>query len=178
MVRLTFRVTLSRWGLGVMLGIYVAGDSGAYLNPAITFASCVFRGLPWRRFPMYLIAQVLGAFCGAGVVYANYISAIDAFSGVGVRSVPPAVNSTAQIFATYPQPFTGTANKFFSEFIASTLLMFIIFALKDDSNSGGFRASGNWFPLCLFFLIFGIGAAFGFETGYFHLDRVFHNRIS
>jgi len=127
---------------------------------------------------MYLIAQVLGAFCGAGVVYANYISAIDAFSGVGIRSVPPAVNSTAQIFATYPQPFTGTANKFFSEFIASTLLMFIIFALKDDSNSGGFRASGNWFPLCLFFLIFGIGAAFGFETGYFHLDRVFHNRIS
>lgn len=25
------------WGLGVMLGIYVAGDSGAYLNPAVSF---------------------------------------------------------------------------------------------------------------------------------------------
>jgi aquaglyceroporin related protein, other eukaryote len=52
-----------------MLGIYVAGDSGAYLNPAITFANCIFRRLPWRRFPIYFIAQVLGAFCGSGVVY-------------------------------------------------------------------------------------------------------------
>ena len=29
-----------RWGLGVMLGIYVAGDSGGFLNPAITFCFC------------------------------------------------------------------------------------------------------------------------------------------
>jgi len=56
-----------------MLGIYVAGDSGAYLNPAVTLANCVYRGLPWRRFPLYLIAQILGAYCASGVVYANYI---------------------------------------------------------------------------------------------------------
>lgn len=31
-----------RWGLGVMLGIYVAGDSGGFLNPAITFCFCRF----------------------------------------------------------------------------------------------------------------------------------------
>lgn len=57
------------WGLGVMLGIYVAGDSGAYLNPAITFASCYYRQLPWRRFPMYFMAQFLGGFAAAAVVY-------------------------------------------------------------------------------------------------------------
>jgi glycerol uptake facilitator-like aquaporin len=56
-------------GLGVMLGVYVAGDSGAYLNPAITFASCYYRGLPWRRFPMYFIAQLLGGFVAAGKSY-------------------------------------------------------------------------------------------------------------
>jgi len=52
-----------------MLGVYVAGDSGAYLNPGITLANCVFRGLPWARFPIYFIAQFLGGFVGSGVVY-------------------------------------------------------------------------------------------------------------
>lgn len=44
--------------------------------------------------------------------------------------------------------------------------MFVIFALKDDSNNGVSRGGGNWFPLALFFLIFGLGAAFGWDTGY------------
>lgn len=148
-----------------MFGIYVAGDSGAYLNPAVTLANCVFRGLPWRRFPSYLIAQFLGGFVASGVVYANYINAINNFAGYGVRTVPPAATATAQIFCTYPQSFLSTASQFFSEFIASTLLIVVIFALKDNSNTGGIRGDGNWFPLGLFFLIFGLGACFGYETG-------------
>ena len=118
-----------------MLGLYVAGDSGAYLNPAITFCNCLYRQLPWRRFPVYLIAQLLGGFVGSGIVYANYISAIDWFEG-GQRTVPPAKKATAGIFCTYPQPFVTKASQFFSEFIASALLMFVIFALKDPSNNG------------------------------------------
>ena len=145
-----------------MLGIYVAGDSGAFLNPAITLAFCVYRKLPWRRWPIYLIAQFLGGFCAAGVVYANYISAIDAYAGHGVRTVPPEKTSTAQIFCTYPASFTKTSNQFFSEFIASTLLIFVIFALKDDSNMGDALGSKNWFAFGLLFLIFGLCACFGY----------------
>jgi aquaglyceroporin related protein len=121
--------------LGVMLGLYVAGDSGAYLNPAVTFANCLFRGLPWRRFPMYFAAQMLGGFVGSGIVYANYISAIDYYEG-GLRTVPPAEKATAGIFCTYPQAFLTKTSQFFSEFIASALLMFVVFALKDPSNNG------------------------------------------
>ncbi|KAI9721506.1 MAG: hypothetical protein M1812_002268 [Candelaria pacifica] len=162
------------WGIGVMLGVYVAGDSGAYLNPAITFASCLYRGLPWRRFPIYFLAQLLGGFCGAGVVYANYISAINNYEGNGIRTVPPAKKATAGIFCTYPASFLPRANMFFSEFVASTLLMFVIFAMKDDSNLG----AGKLFPLGLFFLIFGLGACFGFETGYaLNLARDFGPRL-
>jgi glycerol uptake facilitator-like aquaporin len=56
--------------------------------------------------------------------------------GPGIRTVPPAPKATAAIFCTYPQPFVTKASQFFSEFIASALLMFVIFALKDPSNNG------------------------------------------
>lgn len=166
-----------------MLGVYVAGDSGAYLNPAITFANCVYRQLPWRRFPIYLLAQFLGGFVASGVVYANYINAINQVEGHGIRTVPPAKTATAGIFCTFPQPFMTKTSMFFSEFIASVLLMFVILALKDNTHNGISKVSlscpatrvareayhskggGNWFPLALFFLIFGIGACFGWETG-------------
>lgn len=119
-----------------MLGIYVAGDSGAYLNPAVTFSNCLYRQLPWRRFPIYFVAQLLGGFVGSGIVYANYISAINWYEGDEQRTVPPAPKATAGIFSTYPQVFDTKASQFFSEFIASALLMFVIFALKDPSNNG------------------------------------------
>ncbi|KAF2749291.1 aquaporin-like protein [Sporormia fimetaria CBS 119925] len=154
------------WALGVMLGLYVAGDSGAYLNPAITLSNCIFRRLPWRRFPVYFLAQFLGGFVGSAIVYANYVTAINFVEGGrGIRTVPPAPNATAGIFCTYPQDFTTRASQFFSEFIASALLVFVIFALKDPSNNG-VPKDDKWFPLCMFFLIFGLGACFGWETGY------------
>ena len=102
----------SRWGIGVMLGIYVAGkvsslkrarslltntgDSGGFLNPAITFCFCLYRGLPWRRFPIYFLAQFLGGFVGAGVIYANYINAINNYEGHNVRTVPPSKTATGK----------------------------------------------------------------------------------
>lgn len=76
-------------GLGVMLGIYSSGISGAHINPAVTLANCVFRKFPWWKFPIYAFAQTLGAFCASGVVYANYKSAIDVFEGgANIRTVP------------------------------------------------------------------------------------------
>ncbi len=63
---------------------------------------------------------------------------------------------------------------FFSEFIASAMLVLVIFALKDDANLG----AGNLVPLGLFFLIFGLGATLGWETGYaINLARDFGPRL-
>ena len=163
-----------------MLGIYVAGDSGGFLNPAITFCFCLYRKLPWKRFPVYLLAQFLGGFVAAGVVYANYVNAINNVEGAGIRTVPPNPTATAGLFCTYPQQFLTKTSQFFSEFICSTLLMFVIFALKDDSNAGamGKTGAGPFFPLALFFLIFGLGGCFGYETGYaMNLARDFGPRL-
>lgn len=63
---------------------------------------------------------------------------------------------------------------FFSEVIASAMLVLVIFALKDDTNLG----AGNLVPLGLFFLIFGLGATLGWETGYaINLARDFGPRL-
>lgn len=145
-----------------MLGVYTSGISGAHINPAVTFANCVYRKFPWRKFPVYMLAQVLGAMCASGVVYANYKSAIDVFEGgPNIRTVPGySETASAGIFCTYPAEFMTKTGQFFSEFIASTILMFLIYALKDDANLG----AGNLVPLGLFFVIFGIGACFGWEV--------------
>lgn len=164
------------WGLGILLGVYTAGISGAHLNPAVTLTNCIFRRFPWRKFPVYMLAQILGAMCAAGVVYGNYKSAIDVYEGGnGIRTVPGFSNtSTAGIFSTYPAPFMTRTGQFFSEFIASTILMFAIYALKDDGNMG----AGNLTPLGLFFVLFGIATCFGWETGFaINLARDFGPRL-
>lgn len=84
-----------------------------------------------------MAAQVLGAMAASAVVYANYKSAITEFEGgPDIRTVPGySETATAGIFCTYPQPFMTTTGQFFSEFVASTLLMFLIYALKDGQFS-------------------------------------------
>lgn len=92
-----------------------------------------------------------------------------------MRTVPGySDHSTAGVFNTYPQPFLTKTGQVFSEIIASTVLIFVIFALKDERNLG----AGNLVPLMLFFLIFGIGATLGWETGYaINLARDFGPRL-
>ncbi|THV90184.1 hypothetical protein D6D27_06008, partial [Aureobasidium pullulans] len=123
-------------GIGVMLGIYVAGDSGSYLNPALTVSNAIWRGLPLRSIPILVVSQFLGCFVGSGLIYANYIPAIDWYSGDNVRTVPPTSKATAAIFATYPSSFAPKASQAFSIIIPCAIINIVTSALKDDYNNG------------------------------------------
>ncbi|KAF2723344.1 aquaporin-like protein, partial [Polychaeton citri CBS 116435] len=152
-------------GIGVMMGVYVAGDSGSYLNPAITIANSLFRGLPWRTLPALTLAQLLGAFVGTAITFGIYKPAIDMYSG-GALLVSPTPQATASIFTSFPQTFETRTSQVFSVIQRNAILQIVISALKDDLNLGQ-RVSaggGNMFPLNLFFIFFALESATGWET--------------
>jgi glycerol uptake facilitator-like aquaporin len=55
-------------GTGLTVLILIFGPmSGAHFNPAVTLSMALDQELPWREVPLYLIAQVSGAFAGVAV---------------------------------------------------------------------------------------------------------------
>jgi MIP family channel proteins len=150
------------WGLAVTLGVLVAsGVSGAHLNPAVTVALAVHRGLPWGKVPIYAAAQLAGAFVGAALVYLTYREAFAAFDG-GVRIIA-GERGTAGIFATYPQPFLSLGGGLVDQVVGTALLVIGVFAIGDTRNA----AVPGWMgPVLVGGLVVAIGVAFGFNAGY------------
>src|SRR5664279_835588 len=61
------------WGLGVYLGVIIAGpSSGAHLNPAVTIGLAVAGKFAWADAPLYILAQLLGAMSGAFLTWLLY----------------------------------------------------------------------------------------------------------
>src|SRR5689334_4577703 len=50
--------------------------SGAHFNPAVSLADATQGGLPWREVPVYVVAQVVGAFAGVAVAHAMFGEAV------------------------------------------------------------------------------------------------------
>src|SRR2546422_10183667 len=52
----------------VTVAVYAVGTfSGAHLNPAVTIGLASIGKFAWASVPLYITAQMLGAFLGAGV---------------------------------------------------------------------------------------------------------------
>jgi glycerol uptake facilitator protein len=143
------------WGLGVMMGILVAGKiSGAHLNPAVTVTLAAFRGFPWSKVLPYSVAQVAGAFVAAAIVFVNYRPAFARFD--------PGLEKTAGIFTTFPGFPESLMPGFVDQMIGTALLMLLIFAITDDRN----QPSGILTPLLVGLVVVAIGISFGAMHGY------------
>jgi glycerol uptake facilitator-like aquaporin len=60
-------------GAGLVALILTFGPvSGAHFNPAVTLADASQRGLPWRDVPVYVVAQVAGAFLGVAIAHVMF----------------------------------------------------------------------------------------------------------
>lgn len=148
------------WGLGVTLGIYVAGRvTGAHLNPAVTLALAVFKGFSWKKVLPYSLAQTVGAFVAALVVRWNYSEVIDAID-------PGHTITTQGIFSTLPGNGSlpvGTYGALRDQIIGTAILVFLVFAVTDAKNM---MAGVNLSPLVVGLVVVAIGMAWGTDAGY------------
>ncbi|CDS82379.1 related to channel protein [Sporisorium scitamineum] len=149
------------WGVGVAMGVWVAGGiSGGMINPAVTIALAIFRKFPWKKVPIYIVAQILGCLMGSLCIYGLYVNPI--------RVVDPLqTETTASLFTTYPAEFlrqpSTRMSAFYNEFFASTILLIVILAIGDSSNT---PPPDGLAPLVLLWLIWGLGACLGWQTAY------------
>ncbi|UFJ40844.1 aquaporin family protein [Brevibacillus humidisoli] len=139
------------WGLAVAVGVYAVGSSsGAHLNPAVTVALAFTGGFAWADVPGYILAQLLGAFLGAVVVYLHYLPHWRATDDPGAK---------LSVFATGPAIRNTWAN-LLSEMIGTFVLVLGILAIGANKFTEGLN------PLIVGFLIVSIGLSLGGTTGY------------
>jgi glycerol uptake facilitator protein len=158
------------WALAVTLAVYVAGGvSGAHINPAVTFALALRRGFAWRKVIPYWVAQIVGAFVGAAVVYLVYQDAIRSYEvahGIIRGQLGGVADSTAtfSIFATFPAPyFSSMIGPLIDQIVGTMFLMMLVLALIDKINQAPMSNLG---PLVIGLVVAAIGMSFGANAGY------------
>ena len=145
------QITLA-WGLAVMVPAFIFGEaSGASFNPALTIALAAIGNFDWALVPGYIVAQFLGAFVGACLVYILFKGQFDATEDPGAK---------LGVFSTGPSiPNVGL--NLLSEAIGTFVLVFAICGLSNvpELNAGVAK-------LLVFGIIVSIGMSLGGLTGY------------
>jgi glycerol uptake facilitator protein len=148
------------WGIGVVMGVYVAGGiSGAHLNPAVTLAFAVRRGFPWAKVLPYWGAQVLGAFLAALVIRWNYFEAFNKFD-------PGKTVKSQLVFSTLPGNNVLNVSQLGAlrdQIIGTAMLVLLIFAIIDTRNTA---PGANLAPFIIGLVVVGIGMTLGADAGY------------
>jgi glycerol uptake facilitator protein len=147
------------WGLAVTIAIYTTGSvSGCHANPAVTLALAVFRGFSWRKVVPYWLAQIVGAFLGAAIVYTLFSPVIDHFNTV--NQLTRASGGAAGVFFTHPGLAITPMHAFGDEIILTAFLIFGIFAVTEQYNEIAPSANGG--ALVIGLLVALIGASMGY----------------
>lgn len=78
--------TALAFGLSIVAMAYVIGNiSGCHINPAVSLAMLINKKMDVKEFAMYVVAQVLGAFAGAGLLYGILSATTAGVVGLGVN---------------------------------------------------------------------------------------------
>jgi glycerol uptake facilitator protein len=155
------------WAIAVTMGVYVAGGvTGAHLNPAVTLAFAVRRAFPWARVPAFWLAQVLGAFAGAALVFIVYYAAIGSWEQANhVTRGTPGSFVTYSIFATFPAPyFLGNPIwPLIDQIVGTAFLLIFNSALIERRN---LAPKANLTPWLVGLAVAAIGMSYGANAGY------------
>ena len=150
-------VITTGWGMAVVAGIFTAiafGSPRPHINPAITLAVAVTSG-DWSNVAPFWLAQFLGAFTGACLVWLTYL--------LHWKETPDASAKLA-VFCTAPAIRNLAAN-LLTEIIATTCLVVVGFSFgsKAVSTTGLPAGFGPWLWGVL---VWAVGLGLGGPTGY------------
>jgi glycerol uptake facilitator protein len=144
-------VITTGWAFAVAVAVYATGRiSGAHINPAVTIGLAVSGAFPWSDVPLYIIAQFIGAFLGAVLVWLAYLPHWGATEDPGLKL---AVFSTGPAIRNYPFNLV-------TEIIGTMTLVFGVRAILANELAAGLG------PLLVGVLVWGIGLSLGGPTGY------------
>jgi len=152
-------VITTAWAFGVYVGVVVAAPySGAHLNPAVSIGLAVAGKFEWTNVPIYILAQILGAMIGAGIVWITYKSHFDMTKD---KSTKLGVFATIPAIRNYP-------SNLFSEVIGTFVLVFTVlfFTGATIANTEEVIGLGSLGALPVALLVWGIGLSLGGTTGY------------
>ncbi|GAB3749887.1 MIP/aquaporin family protein [Spirosoma pomorum] len=148
-------VITAGWAFAVTIGIFVAkafGSIDAHLNPAVTVAFAVATG-DYSHVLLYSVAQLIGAFLGASLVWLQYLP--------HWKATPDPADKLA-CFGTGPAIRQPVAN-LLSETLATLVLILGLAGIS--SKHLGELAIGVG-PYLVGILIWSIGLSLGGPTGY------------
>jgi glycerol uptake facilitator protein len=147
------------WGLAVTIAIYTtASVTGCHANPAVTLALALYRKFSWRKVVPYCIAQTIGGFLGAGIVYVLFSPVIDHFNAV--NHLTRAAGGAAGVFFTHPGLAITPMHALSDQVILTAFLVFGIFAITEQYNEQAPGANSG--ALIIGFLVAVIGASMGY----------------
>lgn len=140
------------WGMAVFVAVFtVAAFSGAHINPAVSVGLAIAGKFEWALLPMYILAQFIGAFIGAALVWLVYRPH---FAVTADKDLKLAV------FCTGPGIRDNVSN-LISEIVGTFVLVFaVLFLAVSVFGLGALDA----LPVGL--LVLAIGLCLGGTTGY------------
>ncbi|HEY6936357.1 MAG TPA: MIP/aquaporin family protein [Terriglobales bacterium] len=150
-------VITSGWAFAVMAGVFTAvacGSRDAHINPAVTLGFAVSSGAFAKVVP-YAIAQLLGAFAGATLVWLYFLP--------HWRETPDPGTKLA-CFCTAPAIRNFPSN-LLCEVIGTFLLVLVVGAMFSRGVSA-VAPVGGLGPYLVASLVWGIGLSLGGTTGY------------
>jgi len=149
------------WGMAVAIAVYCVGQfSGAHINPAVTIGLAVSGQFDWALVPGYIIAQFIGAFIGAVIVWLAYLAHWGETEDEGLK---------LGVFCTAPAIYNTPANVI-TEIIGTFVLVFGVSGIVANAAAAGGDAAtvigSGLNPLLVGLLVLGIGLSLGGPTGY------------
>jgi len=133
------------FGLTVLTMAYAIGPiSGCHLNPAVSLGLVIARRFPASELPAYIIAQLLGAVAGSGMLY---------FIASGTSTFSLAGGFASNGYAEHSPGAYNLMSAFSAELVLTFMFLLIILGATDKRAPAGFAPIAIGLGLTLIHLI-------------------------